>query len=152
MAELILVACVMAFLFGLVQWARGGAVLWDVIRLSRRKTVPDESGSEKTEEERQKAAARARRMLRDLENLTDRLLRSSFRVLGILALCVWLFVVVSVVVDVLGLDWLDNLSFRANRLWGDPYMRATYNDSQSRGAQGGTRGTILRSISSGLRR
>ncbi|MDR1732301.1 MAG: hypothetical protein LBR61_09455 [Synergistaceae bacterium] len=147
MAELILVTVALFFVFGLVQWARGGAALWDVIRLSRFKPAVDE---EKDEEDRQKEEARRRSTLREMERLTDRMLRSSFKVLGILALCIWFFVVASVIIDALGLDWLDSLSFQANRIWGDPATRATSNTSQT--SNSSNRTNILRSIRSGLRR
>jgi hypothetical protein len=148
MAGLILIAFGVFFLFGLVQWARSGAVLWDIVRLSRRRT---DNGGEKTAEERQASKARTGKALREMEKLTDSLLRSSFRVLGVLALCVWLFIIASVVIDAMGLDWLDNLSFRAASLWGDPFTRSGY-VTQPRNAPGGTQGNVLRSLGSGLRR
>jgi hypothetical protein len=86
--------------------------------------------------------------VRDLEITTDNLLRSSFRILGMLALVVWLFVIASVIIDVLGLDWLDRLNFQTNRLTGDPYARSAYNPRN----QGVNRGNVFQSLGSGLRR
>lgn len=145
MTELLIVAFGAAFLFGLVQWARGGAILWDVIRFSRRRP----QRSPKTDEEEGAAGEEKREeeTLRELESMTDRLLRSSFRVLGILALCVWLFVIATIVSDILGLGWMDRLSFQTNRLWGDPTVRAGARSSQS-----GNRNSVLRSLGSGLRK
>ncbi|MDR3265222.1 MAG: hypothetical protein LBT15_04325 [Synergistaceae bacterium] len=150
MAELILVICGAVFLFGLVQWARGGAILWDIVRFSRRRPGGGKNGAADTDEEKKAAEIRSAKAMRDMERMVDGLLRSSFRVLGVLALFVWLFVAASVVIDALGLDWLDNLSFRANRLWGDPTVRSGY-ATQSGGAPRGN-GNILRSLGSGLRR
>ncbi|MDR3230550.1 MAG: hypothetical protein LBT65_03850 [Synergistaceae bacterium] len=149
MAELILVVCGITFLFGLVQWARGGAILWDVVWFARRISGGAENDADGDADEKKEAARiRAAKALREMERMVDGLLRSSFRILGVLALCVWLFVAVSVIVDVLGLDWLDNLSFRANRLWGDPTVRAGYGARTG----GGSRSDALRSLGSGLRR
>ncbi len=69
----------------------------------------------------------------------------ALRLLGVLAVCVWLFVTVTVVVDMLGLDWLDRLSTTANRFLGTPSDR-----SVTRGAA--VRNSTLRSIGSGFRR
>jgi xanthine/uracil/vitamin C permease (AzgA family) len=133
MTMLVLAACGAVFLFGLVQWARSGAVLWDIFRLVR---------STQTLKEKQAAAERVKNM----ESLMERLLRSSFRVLGALAAIVWLFVVASVIVDALGLDWLDNVSFQTHRLFGDPTVRAAGNRSQI--GRGGT----LQLLGSGLKK
>ncbi len=150
MTELLIIAFGSAFLFGLVQWARSGAILWDVVKFSgpklrrSRKTDEDEESGEESGEE----SRREKEALRELESMADRLLRSSFRVLGILALCVWLFVIASVVFDLLGLDWADRLSFHANRLWGDPSVRSVRSASQS----GTNSNSVLRSLGSGLRK
>ena len=129
------------FLFGLVQWARSGAILWDIRHLlknhpveefvvRRRETPAPRMGIdgdapivvERDDESRKRDFVR--RSMREMESLFDGLLRSSFRVLGVLALCVWLFVMLSVALDVLELDWMDRLSFTANRILGNPIVRA----------------------------
>jgi xanthine/uracil/vitamin C permease (AzgA family) len=117
MAMLILVTCGAIFLFGLVQWARSGAVLWDIFRLAESSRDP-------------KAWQDAAERMRSMESAMERLLRSSFRVLVTLAVVVWLFVVVVVIVDALGLGWLDGMSFQANRLFGNPSVRAAGNRPQ----------------------
>jgi type IV secretory pathway VirB2 component (pilin) len=131
MAMLILVTCGAVFLFGLVQWARSGAVLWDIFRLAENSRDP---------KARQDAAER----MKSMESMMERLLRSSFRVLGTLAVMVWLFVVVIVIVDALGLGWLDGMSFQANRLFGNPSVRAA--GSRPPSGRGGT----LQLLGSGL--
>ena len=144
MAELLLVVFVVAFLFGLVQWARGGALLWDIVR----RTPPKgPAGNDASDGDLQKAKLREKETLQDLESVADRLLRSSLRVLGILALSVWLFIIASVVLDVLGFDWMERLSFRTNQMWGDPTTRSGARSPQS----GAGRGHVLRSLGSGLR-
>jgi hypothetical protein len=138
MAGLILVVCAAVFLFGLVQWARGGATLWEVFHLVRNKP----ENAKDTDEEKRAAEIRTKMVIRDLETMTDSLLRSSFRVLGFLALAVWLFVIASVIIDAMGLDWLDGLSFQSNRLWGDPYARSNNNTRK----QGVYRGNLFQSF------
>ena len=143
MLPLILVVCAMFFLFGLVQWARGGAILWEIAHSSK----PKKRASDDLSLEPQVDEAQRMRSVKDLESMTDRLLKSSFRIIGVLALCVWVFVVVTVVLDMLGLDWLDNLDFRANRFWGNPPER-----SVATGPARLNRNNILRSLGSGVRR
>jgi hypothetical protein len=144
MGGLILLVCAVVFLFGLVQWARCGATLWEFVRLSRSQP----GNAEDDEEAKRTATKQKNRILSDLEHVADSLLRSSFRILSVLALTVWLFVVVSVIIDALGLDWLDSLSFRANRLWGDPTVRSERNNRNSNGGRGST----LQSLGTNFRR
>ena len=150
MVPFFVVVSVIFFLYGLVQWARGGAALWELRQISRgrKNATADDSETEEAPDSEIRGGPRRQTSARDLEKLTDVLLRSSFRVIGILAICVWVFVVFSVVVDMLGLDWLDNLSFRANRFWGNPAVRAGTSGSGG----GNSRNNILRSLGSGVRR
>ena len=126
MLTLIVLICVVLFLFGLVQWARGGAVLWEVFRTS--KTDRDSAHKE-------------------LESMADELLKSSFRIVGVLGLCVLAFIMVTIVIDLLQLDWLDKLSFRANRFWGNPAARSTVSETSRT-----NRDDIWRSMGSRMRR
>ena len=85
----------------------------------------------------------------------DGLLRSSFKVLGILGLCVWAFVTFSLIVDMLGLNWLDRLSFSPNRIVGNPTARSGRSGFGSFGSgsgRSGGRGDTFRSLGSGVRR
>jgi xanthine/uracil/vitamin C permease (AzgA family) len=145
MAMLIFAGFVLVFLFGLVQWARSGAVLWDILRLNQSRPA---RGVIVTAEN-QEADARSITALRNMESVMDGLLRSSFRVLGVLALGVWLFVIASVIIDALGLDWLDSLSFQANRFWGSPATRSSYGATHRSGRD---RVNVFRSLGSVLRR
>ena len=100
------------FLFGLVQWARSGASLWTLLRLKRggRPSSPSERIREESEIHR-------------AEKLTDQLLRSSFRVICVLALGMWLALGIVVLLDLMGIDWIDRLSTRARTFWGSPVYR-----------------------------
>ena len=136
---------VVVFLIGLVQWARSGAVLWDIHRLTKhgRPTAEDPGETKAGEKET------LQKSIQRMEVTMDGLLRSSLKVLGVLALCVWVFVMITVVVDMLGLDWLDRLSFSANRMIGSPTVRAGSNRA---GGGSSARGDTLRSMGSGVRR
>ena len=121
---LLVVACVV-FLFGLVQWARSGALLWDIRRLLKYGPSGNAGGKEG-----EKAAQREslQKSIQNMEMMTDGLLKSSFRVLGALALCVWIFIVASFIAEILGLDWADRMSFSTNRMWGSTVARSAYNN------------------------
>ena len=159
MAFLLVIAGVV-FLLGLVQWARSGAILWDVHRLLHHGAPPDaEDKEERLRGETRKESLK--KSVQSMEMTMDGLLRSSFKLLGILALCVWIFVVFSVIADMMGLDWLDRLSFSANRVLGSPTVRASnrptgfnFNRNTGTTATGGSavRSERFRSLGSGVRR
>ncbi|MBR1671577.1 MAG: hypothetical protein IJ702_01485 [Fretibacterium sp.] len=99
------------FLLGLLQWARSGAGIWQIFTLRRRERAL--SG-----EEREKAKGEIRR----LERSSDRALLASFRMLGFLALGIWVVLLVIMVINFLGMgNWMDNhlntLSLRARSYW-----------------------------------
>lgn len=156
--QFLLIIVGLVFLFGLIQWARSGAVLWDILRLSKYRpssrtagtveTAETEATEKKLDEKDEKELLR--KSIHKLELTMDEFLRSSFRVLGILAIGVWIFVVASVVMDMLGLDWLARLSFTANRIIGNPTVRASYNSPRS--AESGRRSEAIRSMGSNMRR
>ena len=158
----LLVVVVVIFAFGLVQWARGGAMLWDIHLLLKQggDSSPDAADTRETyryDNTREKESIKTN--IQRMEATMDGFLKSSFKVLGVLALCVWAFVTFSLIVDMLGLNWLDRLSFSPNRVVGSPTVRAGRSGSGLNlsaggggGARSGTRGGTLRSMGSGLRR
>ena len=118
------------FVFGLVQWARSGAILLDIHRLLKYGLSPEAADSDTIalqSESKQKARQKdlLQRSIQHMEMTTDGLLKSSFKILGVLALGVWIFIIASVVVDMLGLDWMSRLSFSTNRAVGSPTVRST---------------------------
>ena len=123
----LLVIAVIVFLFGLVQWAKSGAVLWDIHELTKyRYASPDAEDTIETDRhERTDRREPLQKTIQSMETTMDGLLRSSFKALGALAICVWIFVMFSLVVDMLGFNWLDRLSFNANRLIGNPTVRGS---------------------------
>ena len=138
------------FLLGLVQWARSGAVLWDIHLFKQYGQQADEDTEEADARGRVMGRESARdsrqRTIQNMEAMMDEFLRSSLKILGALAICVWLFIMFTVVVDMLGLNWLDRVSFSAHRVWGGPTTRA-FTRSHSN-----FRNDTVRSLGSGVRR
>jgi len=151
MVGLILVACSALFIYGLVQWARSGTVLWDILQLQKNKQnkpakttiVTEKKSSEAPRTKKPFVSIRdlpseeSNRGDTDIEGVMDNLLRSSFKILGILALGVWVFVIASVIIDSLGLNWLDGVSSQANRFWGGNSSNPTRTNSTSSTRPGG---------------
>ena len=134
------IVCTVVFIFGLIQWARSGAVLWDIFHIEENKDPEDLAGKQRKE-------LAIQRMERD----SDALLRSSFRIIGVLALATWVFLTLTVVFDSLGIDLIDRLSFKARSFWGSPVVRAG-NTNTSAAAGGNRREDLLKSLGGGLRR
>jgi len=148
---LLLVAGGIVFLFGLLQWARSGALLWDIHQLLK---FSQPSSTAQTEMDRKEVAREKESLQKTVQNMErsmDVFLKSSLKILGILALCVWIFVVAVVVMDMLNLDWLDMHGFSSNRVLGAPSARSSFN-SGSTGSAGRDRSTMLRHLGSGIRR
>ena len=115
MVILLIIVGLAIFLFGLIQWARGGAALWSLLRLQR-----DAQPSNPLRRARERAE------IRSAEKMTDQLLRSSFRVLGI--------------------DWVSRISARAQTFWGSPVYNSTPVTTQSPAR----RGDIMKSLRNSL--
>jgi len=131
------------FLFGLVQWSRSGAILWDLRKFLKHDMSSDVSTDEKKS---------LQRIIRKMETKTDGLLKSSFKLVGVLGLCVWLFVIAFVAMDMLGIDWSNKTTW-ANHVLGSPTIRAGFNSgSTARGATGANRNDALLAMGSTFRR
>ena len=153
----LLIIAGIVFLFGLVQWARSGALLWDIHRLMHHGSTSAADGMEGGIKEEARRKESLKQSIQKMEITMDGLLRSSFKLLGVLALCVWIFVMISVVADMAGLDWLDRLSFSANRILGNPTVRASnrpagYNSNTTLRGNAGARNDRFRSLGAGVRR
>ena len=109
MLILLVTISMIALLFGLIQWARSGTVLWTIFSLKKKKKRI-RSTSVLTK-------AKINDAIRDAESLTDDLLQSSFRVLGILALAMWIFLTITIILDFMGINWMRRVSSRAITFW-----------------------------------
>ena len=96
-------------LFGLYQWALGGASLWQIFSLKRgQKSM---SADEKKEAERE---------VKRLEQSADRTISASLRITVWLAVILWLFLGVTMILDWFGINWMSALYSRAKSYWVAP--------------------------------
>ena len=120
------------FLLGLWQWAQGGASLWRIFRLQREK--------HSTREEK----VQAEREIRELERNADRTITASFRIIAMLAVLVWLFLGVTVVLRMFGVDLVGKLTTHARAYWSQPAVNSNSPTQQ--------RNDMLRNMGNNLRR
>ena len=120
------------FLLGLWQWAQGGASLWRIFRLQKEK--------HSTREEK----VQAEREIKELERNADRTITASFRIIAMLAVLVWLFLGVTVVLRMFGVDLVGKLSSHARAYWSQPAVNSNSPTQQ--------RNDMLRNMGNSLRR
>ena len=120
------------FLIGLWQWAQGGASLWRIFRLQKEK--------HSTREEK----VQAEREIKELERNADRTITASFRIIAMLAVLVWLFLGVTVVLRMFGVDLVGKLSSHARAYWSQPAVNSNSPTQQ--------RNDMLRNMGNSLRR
>lgn len=101
------------FLIGLYQWALGGASLWQIFRIRR--------GEKEMSSEEKKAAERE---VKQLEASADRTISSSLRIIAVLAVLVWLFLGVTMILDMFGINWVSSMYTRAKTYWAAPGMES----------------------------
>ncbi len=121
------------FLLGLWQWAQGGASLWRIFRLQREK--------HSTREER----LQAEREVKELERTADRTITASFRIIATLAVMLWLFLGVSVLLRMFGIDMVGKLTTHAKAYWSQPAVQNSNSPTQQRN-------DMLRNMGNNLRR
>ena len=119
------------FLIGLFQWAQGGASLWRIFRIKR-----DEK---KLNREERKAAENE---IKELERAADRTIGASFRIIAFLAVIVWLFFGVTMLLEMFGINWV---SIFAKKYWSQSSVNSQISNSQSRN-------DMLRNMGNSLRR
>ena len=124
------------FLFGLYQWAQGGATLWRIFNIKRQEKAGHLSREERREAEKE---------VEKLEKAADRTITASFRIIAVLAVFFWLFFGVTLLLDMFGINWIGAFSSRAKTYWSQP--GATSNNISTQG-----RNDMLRNIGSGVRK
>jgi len=149
MLAILIVIVGVIFLFGLVQWARSGALLWGIYELLHGHPSSGAAEAEKPHQDTRKEEIQ--KSIRHMELTMDSLLRSSVKVLGFLAICVWLFVAFSFITDMLDLYWTDRIS-SPNRAIGNPAARSAGNVNRSAPARGNVRNDRMRELGSSFRR
>ena len=153
------------FMFGLWSWAQSGSTLWQIFRIKRNSDFM-------TYDEKQKANADLKRYpgnyshyekvreveletliqkyeiqqaeIKKLETFTDRALRTSLKLIGFMALFVWLFLGVTTVLNMFGVDLIGSLTARAQKYWASPEV-ASKNAAKNRNS-------TLKALSSGVRK
>ena len=121
------------FLVGLIQWAQGGADLWKIFRLKRREKFLSREEVIEAENE-----------VKKLEQSADRTIGASFRIIAVLAVLVWVMLGITMILDLLGINWVSSLSTRAKTYWSQPGMESQQNTQ--------SRSDMLRNMGNNLRR
>ena len=121
------------FLFGLYQWALSGANLWQIFRIRR-----GEKGMSRDEKKE------AEREVKKLEEAADRTISASLRIIAFLAVFVWLFLGVTMILELFGINWVSSMYSRAKSYWTAPGMQ-TQQSTQ-------TRNDTLRNMGNSFRR
>ncbi len=122
------------FLLGLWQWALGGASLWRIFSIRRKEK--ELSREEKAEAERE---------VKQLEQAADRTISSSLRIIAFLAVFLWLFLGVTMILELFGINWVSTFAARAKNYWAQPHIEGQTPQSQSRS-------DMLRNMGNNLRR
>ena len=122
------------FLLGLFQWAQGGASLWRIFRIKR--------GEKKLSREERKAAENE---IKELERAADRTIDASFRIIAFLAVLVWIFFGVTMILELFGINWVSTFATHAKTYWSQPGVNSQISNAQSRN-------DMLRNMGNSLRR
>ena len=121
------------FLIGLFQWAQGGASLWRIFRIKR--TEKFLSRDEKREAENE---------IKKLEQSADRTITASFKIIAVLAVLVWIFFGITMILDMFGINWISSLTTRAKTYWAQPQVENQHSTQQ--------RNDMIRNLGNNLRR
>ena len=121
------------FLLGLYQWAQGGASLWRIFRLRREERTLSREERRAAEDE-----------IRQLEQTADRTISASFRIIAVLAVLVWVFLGVTMILEMFGINWVSTFSTHARTYWSQPGVESQINTP--------SRNDMLRNMGNSLRR
>ena len=97
------------FLVGLYQWALSGASLWQIFRIRR--------GEKEMSSAEKKAAERE---VKHLEESADKSISSSLKIIAVFAVLVWLFLGVTMILEMFGINWASSMFARAKSYWSAP--------------------------------
>ena len=125
---------VSVFLIALYQWALGGASLWRIFSL--RKMEKDLPSDERRQAERE---------VRELEKSADRNISASLRIAAILAVLVWVFLGLQMILELFGVNMIGSISTTARQYWSQPSVQNTQSPTQMRN-------DMLRNMGNNLRR
>lgn len=135
MMVLLSFVAVSIFLVGLYQWALGGASLWRIFTLKKmEKDLP-------SEERRQ-----AEREVRELEKTADRTISASLRIVAVLAVLVWMFLGMQMILELFGINMIGRITTTARQYWSQPGVTTTTQSPTQ------MRNDMLRNMGNNLRR
>lgn len=130
------------FLAGLYQWAQSGATLWKIFKIKR-------SESNLSREE----IRRAEKEVQKLEQAADRTISASFKIIAALAVVVWLFFGVTMLLDMFGIDWVSTLSSKAKVYWTQSNVTTnSHNSNANTHVKTPSRNEMLKNMSSGVKK
>ena len=125
---------VSVFLFGLWQWASGGAALWRIFTLKKlQKDLP-------AEEKRL-----AEKEVQQLEQSADRAVSASFRIIAGLMIAVWIFLGLQMLLELFGVNMIGSITSTARQYWAQPQTQNSNSPTQMRN-------DMLRNMGNNLRR
>ena len=137
--------CTTVFLIGLYQWAQSGATLWRIFSIKRSESTLSREEIKAAEREVQK-----------LEQAADRTISASLKIIAALAVVVWLFFGVTMLLDMFGINWISTLSSKAKVYWTQTGVTSVTTDSHSKSkaaqAPALNRNERLKNMSSGLKK
>ena len=125
---------VTVFLLGLYQWALGGASLWRIFTL--RKMQKDLPNDERLQAERE---------VKKLEQSADRTISASLRIIAVLAVLVWVFLGLQMILEMFGVNMIGSISSTARTYWSQPQVQNSQSPTQMRN-------DMLRNMGNNLRR
>ena len=125
---------VSVFLLGLYQWALGGASLWRIFTL--RKMEKDLPAEERKQAERE---------VKQLEQSADRTISASLRIITVLAVLVWVFLGMQMILELFGVNMIGSISSTARTYWSQPTVQNSHSPTQMRN-------DMLRNMGNNLRR
>ena len=125
---------VSVFLLGLYQWALGGASLWRIFKL--RKMERDLPSEERRQAERE---------VQELERSADRTISASLRIIAFLAVFVWIFLGLQMILELFGINMIGRITTTARQYWSQPAVSTNQSATQMRN-------DMLRNMGNNLRR
>ena len=125
---------VSVFLLGLYQWALGGASLWRIFKL--RKMERDLPAEERRQAERE---------VQELERSADRTISASLRIIAFLAVFVWIFLGLQMILELFGINMIGRITTTARQYWSQPAVSTNQSATQMRN-------DMLRNMGNNLRR
>ena len=86
----------------------------------------------------------AEKEVKELERAADQTITASFKIIAVLAVLVWIFLGVTMILEMFGINWVSTFSSRAKTYWTQPGVESQLNTQN--------RSDMLRNMGNSLRR